>query len=70
MPPKNIIKVHVFVGLVYYYRDMWGKRSHLLKHLTALTSTKVKFKWTDVIKKAFGEIKQSPRHLINISGFQ
>ena len=37
---------------------MWGKCSHLLKPLTALTSKKVKFKWTSVEKNAFDEIKQ------------
>ena len=37
--------------------DMWSKRSHLLQPLTTLTSRKVKFKWTDVEQKPFGEIK-------------
>ena len=36
---------------------MCGKRSHLLHPLTALTSNKVEFKWTDVYQKAFDEIK-------------
>ena len=34
------------------------KRSHLLQPLTALTSKKVRFKWTPVEQNAFGEIKQ------------
>ena len=37
---------------------MWGKRSHLLQPLTALTSNKVKFKWTHVEQKLSSEIKQ------------
>ena len=37
---------------------MWLKRSHLLQPLTALTSTKVQFKWTDVEQKVFDKIKQ------------
>ena len=47
-PPKNIIQVRAFVGLVNYYRYMWAIRSYLLQPLTVLTSTKVRFKWTDV----------------------
>ena len=36
---------------------MWDKRSPLLHPFTTLVSNKVKFKWTDVEKKAFYEIK-------------
>ena len=36
---------------------MWSKRSHLLQPLTAFTSKKVNFKWTDVQQKSFDEIK-------------
>ena len=49
--------MRAFVGLVKYYRDMWDKQSHLLQPLTALTSTKVKFKWTDVEQQAFDKNK-------------
>ena len=59
MTPTNTIKqVRVFVGLVKYYRYMWGKWSHLLQPLTALTSTKVTSKWTDVEQQAIDKIKQ------------
>ena len=37
---------------------MWYKRSHLLQPLTAITSTKINFKWTDIEKKVFDEIKR------------
>ena len=37
---------------------MWDRRSHLLQFLTAVTSTKVKFKWKDVGQQAFDKIKQ------------
>ena len=37
---------------------MWARRSNLPQPLTALTSTKVKFKWTDVEQKAFDKIKR------------
>ena len=57
-PSNNIIQVRTFVGLVNYYRDIWARRSHLLQPLTALTSTKVKFKLTDVEQWAFNKIKQ------------
>ena len=56
-PPKTIKQVHVFLGLLKLYRDMWAKRSHLLQPLTALMSTKVTFKWTDVEQNAFDKIK-------------
>ena len=56
-PPINKKQAGSFIGLVNYYRDMWGKRSHLLKPLTELTSKKVKFKWTHIEKKSFDEIK-------------
>ena len=39
--------------------DMWAKRSHLIHPLTALTSLKELFKWTEVEQKAFNEIKRT-----------
>ena len=54
--------MHAFVGLVNYYRYMWGRLSHLLQPLTALTSTKVYFKWTDVKQQAFHKIRQIVTH--------
>ena len=41
---------------------MWDRQSHILHPLTALTSTKVKFKWTGVEQKAFDEIKRTVAH--------
>ena len=41
---------------------MWSRRSHLLHPLTAITSNKVKFKWTDVEQKAFDDIKCDVAH--------
>ena len=57
-PPKNKKQVRSFIGLVNYYRYMGAKQSNLLQPLTALTSNKVKFKWTFVEQKAFDEIKK------------
>ena len=53
---NNIKEVNAFIGIVNYYRNMWAKSSHLLHPLTALTSHKVKFKWTDIEQKAFDDI--------------
>ena len=53
---NNIKEVNAFIGIVNYYRNMWAKISHLLHPLTALTSHKVNFKWTDIEQKAFDDI--------------
>ena len=50
--------MRAFVGLVSYYRAMWTVQSYLIQPLTAITSTKVTFKWTDVEQKAFNTVKQ------------
>ena len=57
--PANTRDVRKFVGLVNYYRDMFARRAHLLAPLTKLTSTKTKFKWTDVEQKAFEAVKRA-----------
>ena len=57
-PPTTRKKLRTFLGMVNYYRDMWIRRSHVLAPLTALTSTKVKYKWTEVHQKAFDDMKR------------
>ena len=41
---------------------MWAIRSHILHPLTALTLTKVKFKWTAMEQKVFDDIKRTVSH--------
>jgi hypothetical protein len=57
-PPTNRKGVRRFIGLVNYYRDMWGKRSEILAPLTALTSVNKPWKWTDVEQNAFDTMKR------------
>ena len=61
-PLNNTKEERDFIGIVNEYRDMWDRRSQLLQPLTALTSNKVKFKWTEVEKRAFDDIKQAFAH--------
>ena len=67
--PKKVEAIHAiasptthkplrqFIGIINYYRDMWKRRSDLLAPLTALCSTAVKWRWTDVEQKAFDLVK-------------
>jgi len=64
-PPTTRKAVRRIIGLVNYYRDMWKQRSHILSPLTALTSVKVPWRWTDIEQKAFEKIKKViARHTI------
>lgn len=56
--PKTKKELRRFIGLVNYYRDMWIHRSTILAPLTRLTSSKAKFKWTEVEQKAFNTMKK------------
>jgi hypothetical protein len=56
-PPTTRKQLRRFIGMVNYYRDMWPLRSHLLAPLSALTSSKVKWKWTTEHQEAFEKMK-------------
>ena len=56
---KNTEGVHAFIVIVNYYRGMWDRRSHLLQPFNALTSNKLKLKWTDTEQKVFDDIKRA-----------
>ena len=57
-PSTSRKELRNFIGVINYYRDMWPRRSHMLVPLTKLTSIKRNFKWTQVEKDAFDEIKR------------
>jgi hypothetical protein len=42
--PQNKKQLRRFIGMVNYYRDMWGKRSEVLAPLATLTSKTAKWK--------------------------
>ena len=56
-PPTTRKQLRRFIGMVNYYRDMWPKRSHCLAPLSSLTSSKVKWKWTEEHQKSFDQMK-------------
>jgi hypothetical protein len=55
--PQNKKQLRRFIGMVNYYRDMWGKRSEILAPLATLTSKTAKWKWEEEHQKAFEEMK-------------
>ena len=69
-PPKNGKELRSFLGMVQYYRDLWGRRSEMLAPLTTLVGecgqtkvTKAKgtkkqpWHWTEVHQEAFDNVK-------------
>ena len=44
--------------MVNFYTDMWPKRSELLAPLSAMTSSNVKFQWTEEHEEAFSSMKK------------
>jgi hypothetical protein len=56
--PCNTTKLHMLIGCVNYYRDMWPSRAHILKPMTDQSGLKKKapIKWTDEMQKAFDKM--------------
>ena len=57
-PPTSRKEVQKCIGVINYNRNIFPKRSHTLAPLTKLTSIKRNFKWTQVERDDFDEIKR------------
>ena len=58
-PPSTPKQIHVFLGLVGYYRKFIKNFAKLAKPLTLLSRQKVKFEWTLEHQEAFMKLKDS-----------
>ena len=56
--PTKRKELQSFLGMVNFYRDMWPRRLEICAPLTAMTSSTVKWKWTEKEDHAFKEIKK------------
>eukprot|EP00957_Ditylum_brightwellii_P202731 15331538-Ditylum_brightwellii.AAC.1 len=43
--PHNATELHMFIGRVKYYQDMWPSRAHILKPLTDMSCLSKKHHW-------------------------
>ncbi len=57
--PCNAKELHMFIGCINYYRDMWPSCAHILKPLTDQSGLKQRapIKWTDEMQKAFDKMR-------------
>ena len=56
-PPTSQKKVHQFIGVANYFRDMCPKRLHTLAILPKITANKRNFKCTKIKQDYFDKIK-------------
>ena len=58
--PKTVTEVRRLIGMVQYYRDLWPKRSDILKPFTDISSGKKskKIEWTPELELAFKAVKK------------
>ena len=58
-PPTTATELRTFLGMVTYYRDMWPRRSHVLKPFTDLAGLpkRQKITWTSELDLAFKRMK-------------
>jgi hypothetical protein len=57
--PCNATELHMFIGCINYYCDMWPSCAHILEPLTDQSGLKKKapIKWTDKMQKAFDKMR-------------
>jgi hypothetical protein len=57
--PCNATELHMFIGCVNNYCDMWPSFAHILKPLMDQSGLKKKasIKWTDEMQKAFDKMR-------------
>jgi hypothetical protein len=55
----NATELHMFIGCINYYPDMWLSCAHILKPLTDQSGLKKKapITWTDEMQKAFDKMR-------------
>ena len=56
--PKSVFKIHIFLGLAWYYKRFIEDFSQLAASMTKLTQKEVKFEWNDLCEQAFQEFKR------------
>ena len=56
-PPKTKKYLRQFIGMVNYYKDLFKKRTDILKPLTDICGKSSTFTWDEKVSKAFIEVK-------------